>query len=211
MMEVVLDVMNMEGWINDIASRYLSPITIIDCIPWRGTGGQAIFRIPEGRGESMIQAIRSHPEVTTADVEEVEDGCLVGTVGMRNCLIIRRILESGCFMECARAEGDGIVRFKILVGVEGSIPGLIKRLNEMGLVIEIRRLTRMEEIGSVTKRQKELITLALEKGYFDYPSKVTIKELSEISHVSPSTLREVLTRAEKNILIEYIKRDGRTQ
>jgi len=211
MMEIVLDIMNMEGWINDIASRYLSPVTIIDCIPWRGKGGQAIFRIPEGKGGSMVQAIRSHPEVTTADVEEVENGCLVGTVVMLNCMIIRHILDSGCFMECARAEGDGIVRFKILVGIEGSMPALMKKLNEMGLVVEIRRLTRMEEIGSVTRRQRELVTLALEKGYYDYPSKVTIKELSEFCHISPSTLREILTRGEKNMLIEFLKTDGKTQ
>ncbi len=207
MMQAVLDVMNMETWMNDIASNYLCPVTIIDCIPWRGKGGQAIFRIPEGKGERMIQDIRSHPDVTSLDVGEVRGGCLIGTVGMKSCMLIRQILECGCFMECARAEGDGIVRFKILAGKEGSIPELIKKFNEMGLVVEIRRLTRMEEIGGVTKRQRELVSLALAHGYFDYPSKITIKELSEICHVSPSTLREVLIRAEKNILVEYMMHD----
>jgi predicted DNA binding protein len=57
----------------------------------------------------------------------------------------------------------------------------------------------------LTVRQEQVLVAALESGYFDYPRKVRLSELAKRLNISPSTLDEVLRRAERNVLLKYIQ------
>ena len=59
----------------------------------------------------------------------------------------------------------------------------------------------------LTKRQEEIIRAAFEKGYYDHPKKVTIKELAKLFDISPSTLAEILQRGERKIIWEHFKEE----
>jgi predicted DNA binding protein len=203
MMEVVFDVMNMEGWLADVSAKHLQTITIEDCIPWGECGGQAIFRV-DGHHPEIVKDIRDHRDVSSVDVD---DGLPFsrGTVGMNRCGFIRIIIGSGCFLERAEAAGDGRVRFKVISGSEGSIPDLIADIERLGLVVEMRRLVRVDDSQSVTPRQLELVRAAVRLGYYDLPRRLTVKELAEQMHLAPSTLGEMLRRAERNIILTYLQ------
>jgi predicted DNA binding protein len=56
----------------------------------------------------------------------------------------------------------------------------------------------------LTPTQEYVLLLAFEMGYFNYPRKVTLKELSKALNMSPSTLNEILRRAIKNLIAYYI-------
>lgn len=202
MMEVEFDVTNMEGWINDIASKYHTSVIINNCIPWKKTGGQALVEINE-EGKQLIEDLRRHGDLLSVDLEKKEDGMLRGTVSMNNCAIIRYIQSSGCFMERAVAEGDGRVRFTVLAGSSGSIPGLIRTLQDHGLLIDIKRMAPLNDERTITKRQKELVRIALEMGYFDIPKRISLKELASRCGLTQATLGEILKRAQRNILFDY--------
>jgi predicted DNA binding protein len=203
MMEVVFDVMNMEGWIADVSAKHLRTITIEDCIPWGECGGQAIFRV-DGDCPEIVEDIRHHRDISSMDVDAALPVSR-GTVGMNRCGFIRLIIGSGCFLEKAEAAGDGRVRFKVIAGSEGSIPDLITGIERLGLVVEMRRLVRVDDSQSVTPRQLELVRAAVRLGYYDTPRRVTVKELAEQMHMSPSTLGEMLRRAERNIILTYLQ------
>lgn len=202
MMEVTFDVINMGGWLNIISSKYLTTVTILDCIPWKKSSGQAIIKIAESKNGTLIEDLRKCSDIVSIDVNE-NNGQITGTVSMMDCSIIRHILAAGCFLEQARADGDGNVEFKVLAGSDGSIPELISSLNSLGLLINIKRLMRFEDEMATTKRQRELVKIALDRGFFDYPKKVSIKELSVEFGMAQSTLQEILRRAQKNILQDY--------
>lgn len=202
MMEVTFDITNMSMWLNDIASKYLTTVIIKDCIPWKGSSGQAIVCISNVQGKEVIEDLHRSPGVETVDVE-IFDGTLRGTVGISECHIIRWILDAGCFLEQAKAEGDGKVQFKVLAGKDGSIPELMNRLKSAGFLIDIKRLTSYSEDPITTKRQRDAVRMALDRGYFDYPCKVSVKDLAKECGVSESTMRETLRRAQRNILMEY--------
>ncbi|MFA5312685.1 MAG: helix-turn-helix domain-containing protein [Methanomassiliicoccales archaeon] len=206
MMEVTFDVINMGGWLNIISSKHLTTVTILDCIPWKKSGGQAIIKIAEKKSGGLIEDLHKCSDIVSIDVNE-NNGSITGTVGMMDCSIIRHILAAGCFLEQAKAEGDGKVEFKVLAGCDGSIPELISSLNSLGLLIDIKRLMRFDDESSTTKRQRELVKIALDRGFFDYPKKVSIKELAVECGMAQSTLQEILRRAQKNILQEYFDAD----
>jgi len=119
------------------------------------------------------------------------------------------IVECGCFLESAWSDGQDRVNFRILAGSEGSIPQLIKAISSRGLDIEIARIAQTSERSHVTRKQEMVVRLALDKGFFDYPRRVTLEELAKLCDMSTSTVAETLKRGEKNILRQYFERGKR--
>jgi predicted DNA binding protein len=197
----------MSAWINDISQKYLATIRIIDCIPWGAVGGQAIFEIEGSRGRAayMIKDIKEHQDVTSIDMNPPEGGRLKGVVGMSNCAFIRMLMSSGCFLENAVAEGDGKVRFRVVVGAEGSLSDLFRKFEDRGIRPELMSLSQTDDRDQLTEKQEAVIKLALEKGYFDQPRRINGKELAKLCGVSPATFGDMLKRAERNLLRSYFK------
>lgn len=202
MMEVTFDITNLTMWMDDIAAKYRTTVTVQDCIPWHGRSGQALVHVPCTWSDELVKDLRANPGISNVDVE-IYDGAVVGTLVIKECQIIRWIMSAGCFLEKAQADGDGRVQFKVLAGNDGSIPELIGTLKAAGMLLDIKKLKRYDEVFLTTKRQREMVKKALEKGYYDYPCRVNAKQLAEEFHISESTMRETLRRAHRNILMEY--------
>lgn len=49
----------------------------------------------------------------------------------------------------------------------------------------------------LTTREEQIVKLALLMGYFEFPKKIRLEELSERLGISEGTLSEILMRAEK--------------
>ena len=49
------------------------------------------------------------------------------------------------------------------------------------------------------------VSLAYQRGYFDYPKKVGIRELADLFKISPSTLSESLRRGQRKIMQRYME------
>ncbi len=79
------------------------------------------------------------------------------------------------------------------------------------VILEYIKQTKLKDIyytrllPQLSPKQKEAITLAFEEGYYDWPKKTDFQLLSKIMHLSVSTFREHLKKAEKKILPDLIK------
>jgi predicted DNA binding protein len=113
------------------------------------------------------------------------------------------IVECGCFLESVWSEGDGKANFRVLAGSEGSVPHLIKAITSKGLDLEIIRIAQTSDRSHVTRKQEKVVRLALEKGFFDYPRRITLEELARLCDMTTSTVAETLKRGEKNILRQF--------
>lgn len=58
--------------------------------------------------------------------------------------------------------------------------------------------------GLLTERQREVITEAVERGYYDSPRDRTLVELAETFEINQSAASGVLHRAEGRIIKEFI-------
>ncbi len=207
-MEAEFSIRGMRFWIVDIATRYSCSVTVTECIPWRKKGGQALFRIRgiEGNTASAIEEIQLRDDITSIDAVERNDGQVVGSVAMKEFWPVWAIVDCGCFLESAWSEGDGKVNFRILSGSEGSLPKLIKMISSKGMGIEIERIAPTSDQSHITRKQEKLVRLALERGFFDYPRRITLEQLATLSDMSISTVSETLKRGEKNILKQYFQK-----
>ncbi len=64
------------------------------------------------------------------------------------------------------------------------------------------------EIGKLTKSQLNLLNMALESGYYEWPRKINIMNISQELNVSRAAVAKLLRRAEKRVItsvMEYLK------
>jgi len=98
---------------------------------------------------------------------------------------------------------DGIVTASLTLLGYDELRELLRDL--LGLNARVLRVSKVVGEEPLTVRQEQVLVAALESGYFDYPRKVRLSELAKRLNISPSTLDEVLRRAERNVLLKYIQ------
>jgi len=114
--------------------------------------------------------------------------------------------RSECFLRSATSIGNGKVLWRVVTGRKKSLASLVRDLKSVGCQIEVKSITKVEGSGMLTRRQDEVLRLALERGYYDCPKKTTIRDLARELNISPSALGEILQRGERAILEDYFRR-----
>ena len=208
MMEAELSIGGMKFWMVDAASRLDCLVTITECIPWHKKGGQALFTLISANvgADEAAALIRKCHGVTAAEASQSKGDQIVGSVVMSDCWIIWDILAAGCFLERAWSAGDGRAKFKLLAGSGGSFPQIIESINARKVDLDIVRIARAADRPLVSRKQEKLVRLALEKGYYDYPRRIEVRELAALAGMSHSSAFEMLKRGEKNIIRHYFER-----
>ncbi|ADC64247.1 Bacterio-opsin activator HTH domain protein [Ferroglobus placidus DSM 10642] len=117
------------------------------------------------------------------------------------CHVALTILKSGCLISSAVLEKDNVT-WNIICD-EDSFIKLSRELEKEGVEFEIVYKGRFGEKDKVTLREEEILKIALEKGYFDFPKKIKLEELASQLNIAPSTLSEILRRGQKKVLEKY--------
>lgn len=92
----------------------------------------------------------------------------------------------------------------IITGYDDNINNFLKEVEELGNAKGIK-IKKFEYAGcnilfSLSANQKKILKSAKEFGYYDYPRKITINELSDKIGLSKDITIESLRKAEKNII-----------
>ncbi|AGK60505.1 HTH DNA binding domain protein [Archaeoglobus sulfaticallidus PM70-1] len=119
------------------------------------------------------------------------------------CLVAYPILESGCIITDVDFDKQNI--FWDIICDDDSFITLIRNLEDYDVDFEITYKGKPESDEKITYREEEVLRIALQKGYFDYPKKIKLEELASYFGIAPSTLSEILRRAQKKVLERYFK------
>jgi predicted DNA binding protein len=207
MTEIILAVTMPDSWVKAVSERHDVSVRILDCVPSADEGGRSLFEIESGDvdPEVILSSMRGHPDIERVDVTAIEEDRILGSVVTRKCSSCRKIMQSKCFLKGARSLKDGRVELRVVGGVKGALPELMDNLRQDGCQVELKRVGREDADSVVTRRQEQVVRKALEMGYFDYPRRGGLKELSRDMGVSQSTIAEVLQRGERNIIEQYFR------
>jgi len=118
------------------------------------------------------------------------------------CSICRLLQKENIYMIKARSRKPSIINY-IFTCDEHTLGRIKDKLiaNKLEHSIDI---CNEHSSKILTDTQEYVLSIALEMGYFDYPHKITLKELSKVLDISPSTLNEILRRAIKKIVTHYL-------
>lgn len=177
--------------------------------------------------DQTLKIIEGHKDIESVEVMErfSPDGSArsTGTLFLRGNLSqfspLQALMYEGFLPIGSTKLEDGCECFDLLLENQEDLSDVTDILREFGTVHldcvsqdfqrEITPSTTEwhELLSSIPDRQRELLTLASERGYFEIPRQVTLEELADEMGITKTTASNHLRKAEKQImefLIEYV-------
>ncbi len=155
-------------------------------------------------GDAIVRRFDDAPEVRSYEVLHSDEGMV----------LIQLVFPMPSTYEARRAMGI-LPRFPIIIRdgwASGKQTASQEQLSELTTALaaadipyEILSFTQSYDAsGLLTERQREFITEAVERGYYDSPRGCTLIELADTFGINQSAASGVLHRAEGRIIKEFI-------
>lgn len=196
-----------QRWITEIPRKFDVSIKILGRKPSGKTGVRDLVEITGSPPEleKVLKALGSEPWVRSFDLDFVESGKLVGEVVTPKCLVCAILAESNCHLVSANTRSDGMISWRVMTRDREEVKKLVARLRKAKCDVELSKLTPIDDREVLTGRQEEIIMMAFERGYFETPRKVKLKDLSRLTGVSQATLSEILRKGQKRIVVDFLR------
>lgn len=181
----------LEEWIN-VENLYANSITILD-IRQDDKGFKILV---EYKGKENKDYLSSFTKVS-------KNGYL-GTLQVNSKII--SILSKYTILQ-GNVMPDSIIWTVVVDGYDG-LKRMLKDFVSSRIDVKVLKVVKAKSNDVITSRQEQIIKIALEAGFFDFPRKISLSQLAEKLNISSSTLAEIIRRAEKNIIEAYFKERG---
>jgi predicted DNA binding protein len=205
--EAVLEGRHPHKWMEIAVGDFSADVEIIDSkVPTKDTV-QHLFdvQVRPTKMEALVQAMRRDRDLTSLEVIRSKNGHVYGWAASSRCTVCKEVAKSRCFLVSVSLSSKERARWTIM-GSDDSFRDLIGSLERKGIPVEVKLQKELQDTDLLTTRQEQMLSIAFEKGYFDFPKKVGLEELAAETGVRASTLAEILRRGQKKILGEYLSR-----
>ncbi|MBP1987357.1 helix-turn-helix domain-containing protein [Halolamina salifodinae] len=170
-------------------------------------GDQVRFVLDAGdRIDEIATALSASAEVV--DLDRVEEGRLAVTKHACGALPIIRE-NHGMLQGRDRVSGDQRV-FDVVVYRRADLRNMMEELSAISTVRLGRLSPYLEPDSMLSERQSEVVTTALERGYYEWPREVDAETLAEELDIAHSTFLEHLRKAERALLEDALSRGDRS-
>jgi len=209
--EAVLECPQPHGWIRLASGEYGAIIEILDSKVLPGGIVEHLFelQVEPSRTEELMKMIRDDKDVMDVDFMRTKGGHVYGSVSSKRCTVCKQVAKSKCFLSSLVIGAQGQPHWTILGGND-SYRELISGLEDSKIPYHLRLLKELQENELLTSRQEEILSIAFESGYFEFPKRVGLKELAARTGVRESTLGEILRRGQRKILRDYLEKKSKT-
>ena len=208
MIEAVISLKIPTNWMSEIPEKHPVTIKVLDRIPYAERGVKDLVEIagPQDIMDEVLKDIKKNPTVSKIDTTVTERGKIVGAVTTARCDICRVLTDSDCFLISAETKTGGKVEWTLVLSDKDVLKGIFDHLKLKSVDAELVKLTKIDDKESLTERQDKITHVAFERGYFDYPKRISLRELARMFDVSPSTLSEILRKGQRKIVLDYFRK-----
>ncbi|AWR99562.1 helix-turn-helix domain-containing protein [Metallosphaera hakonensis] len=161
----------------------------------------------EGESQRLLVEFKGDEEVLQkfqGNFTKVSKLKYLGTIKVRGVIeevLSRYIIVNGVINEKSTL-------WTVILNGYQELKRLLKDLHEHGVDAKVLKVTKYKTEDILTARQEQILRIALEAGYYEFPRKITIRGLAEKLELSVSSLSEIIRRAEKNVIINYFDEKG---
>ena len=207
MLEAIISITPPHSWIKRVTAEFPSVIRILDCrsLP-DGEGVQELFEVTSAAelSEKIVDYLRQDSYVYGIDIVKAGHGKVIGSLKTHKCTACRAFAGADCFLVSATSKPDGKLEWAVL-GSDTMVKSLMRALENQKVRGEVVKISRFKGEEELTVRQENILQIALEKGYFEFPKRITLRQLARVLDVSPATLSEILRRGQKGVLEEHFR------
>ena len=99
-------------------------------------------------------------------------------------------------LDCPFNSTEVPARWRFATKKMNDVGEIVGRLAERGVQAKIQDITPLDKGVTLTLKEKGAIAVAIERGYFEFPRKITLEDLSQIVGVETSSLGKILRSVE---------------
>nr|WP_245188554.1 helix-turn-helix domain-containing protein [Halarchaeum rubridurum] len=195
-------------WVRPISRRHPDVrFRVLAAFPGTDDGGVGLVEITGPDLDAVRERVAASDVLRAVDVLHHDDDGLLVRFETRAPLLLRALRSARVPLELPFEVEDGVANWT-LTASHADLSRLGDELDARGVDYRLDRVRddaeRDAETDPLTDRQRELLTLAAEAGYYDDPRDTTLTDLADEAGVAKSTLSGVLTRAENRIVKRYL-------
>jgi predicted DNA binding protein len=197
-----------ETGIQEIARKHNSAITVLDCKHLNKKDMAFLIDVssPRRNVDDVITDLKANgvfKKVYVGDTEGEPARSLCVAV-LNRPGICQAVLDCGAFcLNCPYSSSDGDEKWRLLVRDSEQLKTLLAKLEDYAIEASIGELSGVKGGDRLTSRQREILAKAISLGYFEFPRRFSLTELSKQVGIKPSTLSQVLRSAEEKVMKEY--------
>ena len=122
------------------------------------------------------------------------------------CDICNTILANSSFLVSARHIEGRLIIYSFVTPNFDAYNDIISTLEREAIKFKILEVTKFNpRTKTLTEKQERILWLALKMGFFSYPRKITMLELSKRAGVGLSTISEIIRRGTRRLVEEHFQ------
>ncbi len=95
-------------------------------------------------------------------------------------------------LDCPYNSTEIPARWRFVARRTGDVGEIIARLGEEGIQTRIEDISPLDKNVILTQKEKGIMAVAIENGYFEFPRRITLEDLSRLVGVEPVSLSRIL-------------------
>jgi predicted DNA binding protein len=199
-----------ETGVQEIARKHNATITVVDCKDLNKRDMAFLIDVssPSRNTDDVIADLKAQGVFKKVYVGETE-----GRPSRSLCVavltrpgICQAVLDCGAFcLNCpySNSEGEGNEKWRLLIRDSEQLKTLLGKLDDQDIKASIGGLSEARHEDRLTPRQSEILAKAISLGYFEFPRRFSLTDLSKQVGIKPSTLSQVLRAAEEKVMAKY--------
>jgi len=193
-----------EVWIGELSRRYPEALfSVLSALPDRGSG-VGLVEITSEHLPELLEDVRGYESVTDLNVLGHHGEMALLQFETTSPLLLNAVRDSGIPLEMPFDLVDGEATWEI-TAPQDALSTLGRQLEEFGIPFHVERIEQTVQPDQLlTDNQRELITTAVELGYYDTPRECSLTELADEMGLAKSTCSETLHRAEERVVKEFL-------
>ncbi|MCW4045204.1 MAG: helix-turn-helix domain-containing protein [Candidatus Bathyarchaeota archaeon] len=125
------------------------------------------------------------------------------------CEVCNAILTHDAFLVSGKSLQENAIMYSFMAPTFEAYTSIIRALETGGRKVTVLKMGKFEPKTEIlTEKQERIFWLALKGGFFDYPRKIGLRELSAKLGVKPSTLSETMRRGTRRLLSHYFEKEN---
>jgi hypothetical protein len=169
-----------------------------------GETGVGLLEVEAEDLEGIVAEMVDYETVTTVEPVQASEGEAVVQFETTEPFLLLAGRESGIALEPPVDISDGRATFEV-TATRQRLSTLDEQLRAFGMESTLEYVyTTAESSDLLTQRQRELLTAAVEAGYYETPRECTLTELADQLGMAKSTVSETLHRAEGRVIREFV-------
>ena len=171
-------------------------------------GGVALVEVTAPDVAAVVRGMNREKEVVSTEVLQRTDDTVLVQFETSNPVLLLPVRNAGTPVELPFTVVDGGVNWEV-TAPRDRLSDLADQLRRFGIdfdVMSVRQEVETEQL--LTPKQRDLVTTAVEEGYYDTPRDCTLTELAEVSGIAKSTCSETLHRAEEKVIKQFVEELG---